>query len=161
MLSINGGEKLKHVTVTSKPDSVEDNSAHTNPNVTFHYRIKGNKGHVLQKQISVFIILLWLRCKNIYGRVLTAWKCHKMRKLAFCLVHWVFICMSIELSILEAKLFKNKTKYLIGSDWMTLFLTLWFLYYLVLSDYSHSALWVLEYSVCPGQTDSRTLELFL
>ena len=58
MLSINGGEKLKHVTVTSKPDSVEDNSAHTNPNVTFHYRIKGNKGHVLQKQISVFIILL-------------------------------------------------------------------------------------------------------
>ena len=59
MLSINGGAKLKHVITTSKPDSVRgDNSAHTNPSVTFHYRIKGHKGHVLQKQISVFIILL-------------------------------------------------------------------------------------------------------
>lgn len=56
MLSINGGAKLKHV--TSKPELVEDNPAHTNPNVTFHYRIKGYKGHMLQKQISVFIILL-------------------------------------------------------------------------------------------------------
>ena len=72
MLSINRGAKLKHV-ITSKPGSGIA-GAHTNPNVTFHYRIKGNKGHVLQKQISVFIILFWLRCNNIYGRVINSIK---------------------------------------------------------------------------------------
>ena len=63
MWSINGGATLKHI-ITGEPGA-----AHTNPNVTFHYRIKGNKGHVAtQTNISVHNsdsdVTIFMVCKN-------------------------------------------------------------------------------------------------